>query len=206
MALSRKMLKVMGIEEEKIDQIIEAHTETVDALKKQRDQYKADAEKLPDVQKELDDLKDAAEKDGENPYKAKYDDLQKEFDDYKADVAAKETKARKTEAYRKLLKDAKVSEKRLDSILKLSPVDDIEIDDKGEIKGAEDIKKRIAEEWSDFIVTEETQNNHNQNTPPGGSGGNGSGVNGAGAGGGQKSRAAQIQSHYQSSLYGTKEG
>ena len=206
MALSRKMLKVMGIEEEKIDQIIEAHTETVDALKKQRDQYKADAEKLPDVQKELDDLKDAAEKDGENPYKAKYDDLQKEFDDYKADVAAKETKARKTEAYRKLLKDAKVSEKRLDSILKLSPVDEIEIDDKGDIKGAEDIKKKIAEEWSDFIVTEETQNNHNQNTPPGGSGGNGSGVNGAGAGGGQKSRAAQLQAQYQSSLYGTKEG
>ena len=40
MSLTRKMLKAMGIEDEKIDQIIEAHTETVDALKEQRDGYK----------------------------------------------------------------------------------------------------------------------------------------------------------------------
>lgn len=188
----------MGIEDEKIDQIIEEHAETVNALKQQRDQYKVDAEKLPGVQKELDDLKEAAEKDGENPYKAKYEELQQQFDDYKADVTAKETKAKKTAAYRKLLKDAKVSEKRLDSILKLSPVDDIELDDKGEIKDAADVKKKIEEEWSDFIVTEETHG-ADSNNPPGGSGGR------QGAGGGSKSRAAMIQQQYQNSLYGSKE-
>lgn len=198
MSLTRKMLKAMGIEDEKIDQIIEEHAETVNALKQQRDQYKVDAEKLPGVQKELDDLKEAAEKDGENPYKAKYEELQQKFDDYKADVTAKETKAKKTAAYRKLLKDAKVSEKRLDSILKLSPVDDIELDDKGEIKDAENVKKKIEEEWSDFIVTEETHGAESNN-PPGGSGGR------QGASGGSKSRAAMIQQQYQNSLYGSKE-
>lgn len=198
MALTRKMLKAMGIEDEKIDQIIEEHAETVNALKQQRDQYKVDAEKLPGVQKELDDLKEAAEKDGENPYKAKYEELQQQFDDYKADVTAKETKAKKTAAYRKLLKDAKVSEKRLDSILKLSPVDDVELDDNGEIKDAADVKKKIEEEWSDFIVTEETHG-ADSNNPPGGSGGR------QGAGGGSKSRAAMIQQQYQNSLYGSKE-
>ena len=198
MSLTRKMLKAMGIEEEKIEQIIEEHAETVNALKQQRDQYKVDAEKLPGVQKELDDLKEAAEKDGENPYKAKYEDLQQQFDDYKADVTAKETKAKKTAAYRKLLKDAKVSEKRLDSILKLSPVDDVELDDNGEIKDAADVKKKIEEEWSDFIVTEETHG-ADSNNPPGGSGGR------QGAGGGSKSRAALIQQQYQNSLYGSKE-
>lgn len=198
MAFTRKMLKAMGIEDEKIDQIIEEHAETVNALKQRRDQYKVDAEKLPGVQKELDDLKEAAEKDGENPYKAKYEELQQQFDDYKADVTAKETKAKKTAAYRKLLKDAKVSEKRLDSILKLSPVDDVELDDKGEIKDAADVKKKIEEEWSDFIVTEETHG-ADSNNPPGGSGGR------QGAGGGSKSRAAMIQQQYQNSLYGSKE-
>ena len=177
MALTRKMLKAMGIEDEKIDQIIEEHAETVNALKQQRDQYKVDAEKLPGVQKET---------------------LQQQFDDYKADVSAKETKAQKTAAYRKLLKDAKVSEKRLDSILKLSPIDDIELDDKGEIKDAADVKKKIEEEWSDFIVTEETHGAGSQN-PPGGAGG------GQPAGSGSKSRAAQIQQQYQASLYGSKE-
>ena len=198
MSITRKMLKAMGIEEEKIEQIIEEHAETVNALKQQRDQYKADAEKLPGVQKELDEYKEAAEKDGENPYKAKYEATQKELDDYKAEVAAKETKAKKTAAYRKLLKDANISEKRLDSILKLSPVDDIELDDKGEIKDAESVKKKIEEEWSDFIVKEETRGAENQN-PPGGSGGRNP------AGGGTKSRAAMIQQQYQNSLYGTKE-
>ncbi|MEE8717538.1 MAG: hypothetical protein SOI24_10925 [Coriobacteriales bacterium] len=33
MALTRKMLRAMGIEDEKADEIIEAHAETVDALK-----------------------------------------------------------------------------------------------------------------------------------------------------------------------------
>jgi hypothetical protein len=198
MSLTRKMLKAMGIEDEKIDQIIEEHAETVNALKQQRDQYKVDAEKLPGVQKELDEYKEAAEKDGENPYKAKYEETQQKFDDYKAEVTARETKARKTAAYRKLLKDAKVSEKRLDSILKLSPVDDIELDDKGEIKDAENVKKKIEEEWSDFIVTEETRGAESNN-PPGGSGGR------QGASGGSKSRAAMIQQQYQNSLYGSKE-
>ena len=198
MALTRKMLKAMGIEDEKIDQIIEEHAETVNALKQQRDQYKVDAEKLPGVQKELDEYKEAADKDGENPYKAKYEETQKQFDDYKAEVNAKETKAKKTAAYRKLLKDAKVSEKRLDSILKLSPVDEIELDDKGEIKDAENVKKKIEEEWSDFIVTEETRGAESNN-PPGGSGGK------QGASGGSKSRAAMIQQQYQNSLYGSKE-
>ena len=199
MALTRKMLKAMGIEEEKADQIIEAHTETVDALKQQRDQYKADAEKLPGVQKELDDLKEAAGKDEENPYKAKYENLKTEYDQYKADVTAKETKAKKTAAYRQLLKDAKISEKRLDSILKLSPVDDLEFDEKGDVKDADKLKEAIGKEWSDFVVTEETHGAQSGNPLGAGSGRTGNG-------GGTKSRAAQIASQYQASLYGsTKE-
>ena len=33
MALTRKMLKAMGIEDEKIEQIIEEHVESIDGLK-----------------------------------------------------------------------------------------------------------------------------------------------------------------------------
>ena len=35
MSLTRKLLRSMGIEDEKVDQIIEAHTEVTDALKKE---------------------------------------------------------------------------------------------------------------------------------------------------------------------------
>ena len=190
----------MGIEDEKIDQIIEAHTETVDALKEQRDKYKADADKLPGVQQELDDLKDAAEKNADDPYKAKYEKEHEDFENYKADVTARETKAKKVAAYRQLLKNAKIDEKRLDTILKVSTVDDIELDDKGAVKDADKITENIKSEWADFIVTEETRNNH-KDTPPGGEGG-GAGGNG----GGTKSRAAQIAAQYQQSLYGSTKG
>lgn len=94
MALTRKYLSTLGIEADKIDQIIEAHTETVDALKKERDGYKADAEKLPDVQKELDGLKAGGD------YKARYEKEHKDFEDYKAGVTAKETRAAKETAAR----------------------------------------------------------------------------------------------------------
>ena len=59
MALTRKLLKGMGLTEEQIDSVIDAHTETVDGLKTQIQTLKDDAGKLKDVQKELDDLKKA---------------------------------------------------------------------------------------------------------------------------------------------------
>ena len=61
MALTRKLLKGMGLTEEQVDTIIEAHTETTDGLKKDIEKYKGDAEKLPGVQKELNDLKTAGD-------------------------------------------------------------------------------------------------------------------------------------------------
>ena len=93
MALTRKMLKAMGIEEEKIEQIIDAHAETVDALKQERDTYKEDSSKLADVQKELDDLK----KDG-GDWQQKYEKEHSDFEAYKSAQTAKETKAAKQTA------------------------------------------------------------------------------------------------------------
>jgi hypothetical protein len=157
MALSRKMLKAMSISEEQIDEIIEAHTETVNALKEERDEFKAQADKVPTLQKELGELKENAEKnEGKNPYKVKYDALKEEFDNYKADVDKKAAKAVKEDAYRSLLKEAGVSEKRIGSVLKVSDIDSIELDKDGKIKGSDKLIESIKEEWADFIETVKT--------------------------------------------------
>ena len=58
MGLTRKFLKGMGISDEQIDAIIDAHTETVDALKAQRDELKANADEYAETKKKL----EAAEK------------------------------------------------------------------------------------------------------------------------------------------------
>ena len=109
MALTRKLLKGMGLTDEQVDTIIEAHTDTVDGLKEQVKTYKADAEKLPNVQKELDDLKAA----GDGGYKEKYEKEHKAFEDYKADVGAKETRAAKEKAVMEYLKGKNVQEGNL---------------------------------------------------------------------------------------------
>lgn len=77
MAITRKFLKAMGIEDDKIEQIIDAHTETVDGLKADIDKYREDALELADVQKELNDLKAA----GDGGLQKALDDLQKKYDD-----------------------------------------------------------------------------------------------------------------------------
>ena len=94
MSLTRKLLKGMGLTDEQVDTIIEAHTDTVDGLKEQVKTYKADAEKLPNVQKELDDLKAA----GDGGWEEKAKDFEKKYNDLVAENKNKETKAAKESA------------------------------------------------------------------------------------------------------------
>ena len=110
MALTRKSLKAMGLTDEQVDSIIEMHTDTVDGLKEQVNTYKADAEKLPNVQKELDDLKAM----GDGGYKDKYEKEHKAFEDYKADVTAKESKAAKEKAVRAYFESKNITGANLD--------------------------------------------------------------------------------------------
>lgn len=201
MSLTRKFLSAMGIEADKVDEIISAHAETVDALKDKNktlqaeaDKYKADAEKLPDVQKELDELKKA--QGDEEPYKAKYEKEKADFEAYKNDQAAKETEAKKTAAYKALLKNAGISEKHIDAVLRASDLSSVELDDKGSIKDAEKATEAIKTEWSDFIVTTGKQG-ANTSTPP--TGDDTTGHHGTG-------RAAQIAAKFQADHYGTPAG
>lgn len=148
MALTRKMLKAMGIEDEKIDQIIEEHTESTDALKQQRDEYKAKAEAKATTSTEP-KPKDPEPGDG---YKAKYDAEKKAFEDYKANIAAEKAEADKRAKYRELIVKAGVDSKRVDSVLKVSDLSEIKVKD-GAIEGADDLVKSIKEDWADFIPT-----------------------------------------------------
>ena len=174
MSLTRKALVAMGIEAEKIDQIIEMHTEVVDAIKAERDtakedakKFKSDSDKLANVEKELTELKEKGEK--PDAYKVKYEAIKEEFDAYKGEISAKETKAAKSKAYRDMLKEIGISEKRLDSVMRVADLDSIELED-GAIKGVEELKESAKSEWADFIVSEGTVGAKTP-TPPSNTGG-----------------------------------
>lgn len=167
MAFTRKFLSSLGIEEDKVDSIIEAHSEVVDALKSEISKYKADAEKLPDVQKQLDDMKNGTG----NEYKEKYDTLKKEYDDYKAGVDEQRATAAKTDAYKAILKEVGISDKRIGTVVRVDTdvIKGIELDDKGNVKNADDLKEKAKNSWEDFIVNQNTQGTDTA-TPPTGSG------------------------------------
>lgn len=166
MALTRAFLKGMGLTEEQVGAIVEEHTESTDALKKQRDDYKREADELKDIKKELDDLK--AERGEGDEWKTKYEEEHKAFEDYKAAQAEAGIKASKVDAYKALLKELGVSENRIDSIIKITNLDEYEIKD-GAFVDADKMKESAKEEWKDFIVSTETQGAGTHN-PPGNSG------------------------------------
>ena len=145
MAFTRAFLRGLSIDEDKIASIMEAHVEVTDALKRQRDDYKADADKYADAQKELDAIKS----DG---YKEKYDALKGEFDSYKAEREGADKKAKKSAAYREALKTAGVGEKYIDRVMKLADVDAIEFDKDGNVADADKLAASIKDEWGEFIA------------------------------------------------------
>lgn len=164
-SLTRKYLAGIGIEEDKIELIIDKHNEVLTEIKDERDKYKEDSEKLPEVQKQLDQYKEAEKKGEKDPYKVKYEALKEDFEEFKKGVTAKETTAKKESAYSKLLKEVGVSEKRIASILKVSDLDSVELDDEGNAKDADKLKEAIKNEWSDFIQTTETKGANVTNPP-----------------------------------------
>lgn len=151
MALTRKLLKGMGLTDEQIDSVIDAHTETVDGLKAQITQYKAEADKLPGVQQELDALKS-----GED-WKAKYDAL-------KAETDGKEALAAKQAAFRKLLTAENIPEKYHDRIVKMTDFDGVEMDGE-KIKDEKAARASIKDGWGEFVATSETHGAQVE-TPP----------------------------------------
>ena len=80
MSITRKFLKALGIEDDKADQIIEAHTEVANGLKADLERYKTDAGKLAEVQAELDALKATKDSDLQD----QYDKLKIELENEKA--------------------------------------------------------------------------------------------------------------------------
>jgi len=169
----KEILSKAGVDSEHmkdaVNEIIEGHTTSIEALREERDGYKEKAQKVEDLEKQLEkaqkDLKEATSDDSEQKYKTKYEMLKEEFKEYKKDVEAKATKESKAKAYKDILKEAGISEKRIDAVLKVSDVDSIELDDEGKVKDKDDLLKSIKEEWSDFIQTADVQGAKTDNPP-----------------------------------------
>lgn len=167
MALTRKLLKGMGLTDEQVDTIVEAHTETVDGLKDQIKTYKADAEKLPDVQKELDDLK----KDNGNDFKARYEKERQDFQAYKDGIAKKEAAAAKEKAARAYFESKGIPSESMGLVIRgaRAEIDGLELDG-DKIKDSKALDDLLSGDYKG-LIGKETKTGTNTQTPPATTGG-----------------------------------
>lgn len=159
MTLTRRMLKALGIEDEKAEEIISAHIESTDALKAQRDEYKAQLEAKPAPKQE-------PKAEPSDEYKEKFEATEKAFEDFKAKVEGEKAATQKKALYRDLIAKAGVDAKRIDAVLKISDLDSVEVKD-GAIKDADKLVEGIKADFADFIPVITTEGANVANPPAG---------------------------------------
>lgn len=166
MAFTRKWLSALGIDADKIDEIISAHIEVVDGLKKERDELSDKVSSLTETNKTLETEKKQLEK----GHGEEYNELKKQFEEYRTGVQNKEIRADKERAYTELLRNAGVSEKRINAIIKVTDIDGLELDKDKKIKNEAEKLNNIKSEWAEFIETKSVQGARTP-TPPQANGG-----------------------------------
>ena len=166
MALTRKFLKALGIEDDKIDEIVAAHGETVTALKAEIDEAKQGASGLDAITKERDRYKadlEALQKTSGDAAK-----VQAEYDAYKAQVEKDKTAAQKGAALDAVLKKAGVERESFRAQLRKGwDMDTVELED-GKVKDEAALISRIKADYPDFIGTVNTEGTKPLTPPPGG--------------------------------------
>lgn len=191
----REILKEAGATEENVEsavtKLVRLHMDVVDPLKAENDTISKKDKELETLKTKLDAAETELAELKKVDYKKQFDDISAKYKAYKEEQESKAVKSKKIEAYKKLLRDAGVSDKRLDAIIRVTAIDDIKLDKDGNIEGADECTKNIKSEWADFIVNTQ-QKGADTPTPPSG---NDSGSGGSG-------RAAQRVAQYMADHYG----
>lgn len=158
MALTRKYLKALGIEEDKIEEIISAHGETVAVLKDEIEKAQKGADDLSAIAKERDTLKErvnALEKASGDAAK-----VQADFDAYKQQIETDKVNTGKKALVRKALEAAGANPAALELLLNTVALDKVELDG-DELKDADGVLKPIKAEHAALFGT-----SHEDGTPP----------------------------------------
>jgi len=181
MAFTRRYLTALGIEAEKIEEIMAAHVEVTEALKAQIADSKEEADelakakdeiaKLKSSQKEMAEKLKAAETERDD-FKGKYDTAAADIEKMKSDNEARETTAKREDAIRSAAKAKKLSDEAISIILdsKKDYASRIEFGDDGKAKNVDDVFKEI---FADRPSLSESNRkvNHTPDNPPANSGG-----------------------------------
>lgn len=163
-AFTRKFLAGLGIDEEKIDIIINQHLDVLNPIKDDLTAAKESAAKTETVQKELDELKSKVKSD--YVLKTEHDKTVKAFEDYKTEIAGKETAAAKEKAVRAYFESKNITGKNLDIAIRgaKEEINALELDGES-IKDATALDALVTGDFAGLVVTRTVQGAQTS-TPP----------------------------------------
>ena len=152
-----------------------------------KDRYNAKLDEIETLKADKQTAEDNATNAGK--WEAKFSKLKEDFDAYKADTEAKAKLADIKAAYRKLLTDEGIAAKYIDTVIRATSFDGMKLDAEGKLEKADELKKAIGTDWSDFRASTRTDGAKVDNPPKTDS----SGAN---------PRAAEIARKYHERRYG----
>ena len=170
MALSkakvREILSAAGVDSEHmstaVDAIIDGNVASIEALREDVAKYKADAEKLEAVQKELNELKANSGDD----WKSKYEKEHNDFESYKKGITEKETKAAKEKAVKAYFEGKNITGANLDIAMRgcRDEIGAIELDG-DKIKDTAALDALVSGTFAGLVVTKTVQGAQTANPP-----------------------------------------
>lgn len=164
--LTRKFLRALGVEDDKIDEIVNTHQDTLEEIRAERDGLKESASKLAQAQAEVIRLTEALEKAEKNGGDAAK--VQAEFDAYRQQVETEKANAAKSEAVRKALKASGVQrEEFLDLLMGKVELDKVEMDGDA-VKDEASFVAPFKASYAGCFASESEQGTKLQNPPSGG--------------------------------------
>ena len=125
MSITRKALVAMGIENEKAEQLLDMHLETVNGLKEVITSLKTENERIPTLSDELKQLK--ALKEQSDDYKVKYESEKSEFENFKKKLEIEKTDEAKKKAKRDLLEKNNIRNDKIDLIMRTENLSDLNL-------------------------------------------------------------------------------
>ena len=150
--------------EEMESALVALHLSVVDPLKDDVQKYKAAADKLEEVQNELNTLKAK----GSTDWETKYNDEHAAFEKYKTDQGAKEARSAKKTAVQAYFESKGITGANLTIAMrgmKDADVDALDLDEKGQIKKTDDLDALVAGDYAALVVTTKEKSNPAK-TPP----------------------------------------
>ena len=139
--MNREELKALELTDEQVNAVMKMYGSSITELQNGLSTAQADSEK---AKAELKKYLKGGELHVDNEEFTR-------LKNFETETLSKETNAKKTAALTKLFKGANASDSATKLLISSSKLDELELDEKGEIKGATDILKKAQAEYADLF-------------------------------------------------------